>query len=220
MQEEVNYTAAIEQELSLLRSQNTQLNKQTYDMQNTMMNTGEGQNLIQWQLDLQNDFDRIKHVLRGDIIITDKEGNQFWEVNPDDLQVPLNDYGVNMLMRILYFYVNRNTLLAYYEPEEIQMIVGQASAEINDNVYFNLKEYGMDTVNKRKHIAMIHLAMQDFILSAYKRAQYGGERDSLRTARHVTQSDNSMGGQMRMGQGYNSPPPKSFSLMKPSTWRG
>lgn len=220
MQQEVNYQEQIENELSMLRSQNMNLNKQTYDMQNQMMNTTEGQNLIQWQLDLQNDFERIKHVLRGDIVVTDKEGNQFWEQNKDELQVPLNDYGVNMLMRILYFYVNRNTLLAYYEPEEIQQIVGQASAEINDNIYFNLAEYGMDSPKKRKHIAMIHLALQDFILSAYKRAQYGGERDSLRTARHVTQSDNSMNPQRMGGQGYNQTPQKSFSLFRPSTWKG
>lgn len=176
-------------------------------------NQGQEQNLIQYQLDMQEELERIDHLLRGHIIKRDDRGNEYWAEPEDDRLKPFNEYGVQLLLNIITFYLNRNTILSNYEEDMINWKIKDLGDEIADLIFMKYEEMGMNTVEKKKLYPMIVRQILDTIHSAYLRALEGGERESLRTARHVTQND-SAGNQMM------TPIKPKFSPLRPSTWRG
>jgi len=145
-------------------------------------------NLIKWQLELDNILERAEHILRADILKFES-GNVIWKPNPNKNDNILNEYGVQEVMRILSMYLNRNTILSDYEAGEIKEKVYDFGKELNDLFFMKYETMGLTTLEKRKNFPMIHREMVDIIHSAYKRALIGGERRSLREARQVTQTE-------------------------------
>ena len=223
----------------------------------------EGQdNLIRWQLDLKEDIDRIYHLLKGDIIKYDDDGNVFYDEPDDPDLMPFNENGVQTIMNVMYFYLNRNTILSNYSEDVIKWKVHDFGWELNDLI-FNKYDDMMMTIDIKKEIEdlighkvtllkngkyvanieykdgeiyieelgesitdyideirknhisqkiklfpMIVRELVDSVHSAYLRAYHGGERESLRTARTVTQSEPLYHGGMSSPQ-VSSPQSKS-----------
>ena len=237
-QQEEQYLFELEQEIQGQRIQNRQLS----NSQQSLFNVPDEQNLIRWQLDLREDLDRIYHLLRGDIIREDEKGNMIHVAPDNDDLRPFNEFGVQMIMNVLSFYLNRNTLLSNYDDETIQWKVLDFGNEINDLIYCRYEEFMITTnfekefeklygikceatnnnkfviryiengvqvtiplskevvykveekihehiYNKSKLYPMIVKELVDSVHSAYLRALDSGERESLRTARTVTQMD-------------------------------
>ena len=168
-------------------------------------------NLIRWQLDLKEDLDRIHHLLKGDTIEEIGSGDVVYVPATEDGLKPFNEFGVQLIMNILQFYLNRNTLLSNYNEETINWKVYEFGLDISDLVHNRYQEMGMDTKDKIKMYPMVVRELVDTVHSAYLRALRAGERESLRTARTVTQTD--AVGDMQMGMQK-----PSKSLWKPSTW--
>lgn len=171
-------------------------------------------NLIEWQLELDNIKEELKHLLRGDILKEDKKGNPYYVSPDDDSLKPLNEYGVQFIMNILSSYLNRNTILSNYDEDRIYKILYDIGYEITDQIYLNAEKMGLDTPDKIKRYPMIVLQLIHTIESAYNRAYKGGERESLRSARIVTQSDNMNPSPIMM----NMRKTQKTSLFNPSTW--
>ena len=74
-----------------------------------MGGSGQNDNLIVWQLELDNILERIEHLLKGDVIKTDTEGNITYEAPTDTSLIILNDYGVQLIMNVISFYLNTIT---------------------------------------------------------------------------------------------------------------
>lgn len=145
-------------------------------------------NLIVWQLELDNILERIEHLLRGDIIKEDKNGNISF-VKPEDTRlIVLNDYGVQLIMNFISFYMNRNTILSNYREERIYEILHDLGHELADMIYINYETMGLDTVEKRSRSSMLIMNILHMIESSYNRSLNGEERESLRKARIVTQT--------------------------------
>ena len=163
-------------------------------MENTMSaqayNNIQGQqdNLIVWQLELDNILERIEHLLRGDIIKEDGRGGITYTKPTDKRLIILNEYGVQMIMNFISFYLNRNTILSNYKEERVFEILHDLGYELSDLVYINYETMGLDTVEKRSRSTMLVMNILHMIESAYNRALFGEERDSLRKARIVTQN--------------------------------
>ena len=153
-----------------------------------------GDNLIKWQLELDNILERAEHILRGDILKHEK-GHLIWKPQTDERHHILNEYGVQEIMRILSMYLNRNTILGDYENEEIQTKVLDFGRELNDLMFMKYEEIGLTNLEKRKNYPMLMREIVDIVHSAYTRAKLGGERRSLREARQVTQTEPLYGGQ-------------------------
>lgn len=157
-------------------------------------------NLIVFQLELDNILERIEHLLKGDVIREDEEGNVVYSVPEDDSLIVLNDYGVQLIMNIISFYLNRNTILSNYKIERIYEILFDLGNELADLVYINYEKMGLNTVEKRSRSPVLIMNILHITESAYNRALSGEERDSLRSARVVTQTQPLGGGGVQPSQ--------------------
>jgi len=119
--EEENISEYIEQLQGELKNKDEQLQKvsgaySTFSQQ-------QDQNLIVWQLELDNILERIEHLLRGDVVVEDEDGNIDYAPPTDTDLIVLNDYGVKLIMNVISFYLNRNTILSHYDDTRIFQIL-------------------------------------------------------------------------------------------------
>lgn len=98
-------------------------------------------NIVEFQLDLREELDRIHHLLKGDIVSIDNEGNEKWESPTDDRLIILSDYGVKQIMNIIYFYINKNTLLSNYDEETIYWKVRDFGIELSDLIFNKYEDF-------------------------------------------------------------------------------
>jgi len=187
-----------------------------YSANQSTFASNQDPNLIEWQLELDNILERIEHLLKGDVLKPDEEGNIIYVPAISDDLKPLNEYGVQFLMNFLSFYLNRNTILSNYDDTRINEILFDLGWELTDQIYLNFEKMGLDTPQKQKRYPVIVLSIVHTIESAYNRAYKGGERESLRTARSVIQSDPL--GKMNQLPNMNLGKQKNVSLFRPSTW--
>jgi hypothetical protein len=179
----------------------------------------EGQeNLIRWQLDIHEELERIEHLLRKHIPKSDKKGKIIFVEPPKEEQL-FNETGINEILNLLAWYLNKNILLSNFKEEEIKMRCMQFHTQLTDFIFNNYQKFGLNTKEKIKHFPMVVMNMTNTIEASYNRALNGGERTSLRTARSVVQNEpiGSFGGQGMMGNPYQQQ--KKFSLFKPTTWK-
>jgi hypothetical protein len=176
-------------------------------------------NLIKWQLELDSILERIEHILKGDKPTT-INGNLIFLPALNENEKILNDYGVSEIMRILTMYLNRNTILSNYDEETINWKVLDFGKEISDLIFLKYEEMGLNTLEKRKRYAMIVKELVDSIHSAYLRAKFGGERDSLREARQITQNESLNQNGMMMPNNNMMMMPRERSILNPMRWLG
>jgi len=204
------YVREVEDALEEEKERNRQLTKG----QISMFDSPNDDNLIRYQLDLRQELDRIYHLLRGDQIKEDEEGNIIYVEPEKENLKPFNEFGVQLIMNVLSFYLNRNTILSNYDSDTILWKVYDFGRELADLIFNRYEEMGMDTYEKMKMYPMIIKELVDSVHSAYLRAWRGGERDSLKTARVVTQNISPP------QQSYPSlVQPRKFSVWSPSTWK-
>ncbi len=209
---------------------------------NSIFQSPENENIIQWQLDLQEQLENIGHSLRGHVISTDKDGNPTWKEPQKKEDIIFTEYGVQEILRFLLQYLNKNTILSNYSEEIINYKVHDAGLVLVDLIFNryekffyvsskeellkedpDLSEYEIKKIQhderreKMKHFESSVRPVIDAIHSSYLRALNGGERESLRSARILTQTQNPDMNRMGMGMISTSPQTKR-SLLKPSTW--
>lgn len=218
------YLGQVEEELRQEKINNAEMMNQQRQM--GFFNLEEQDNLIRWQLDLKEDMDRIYHLLKGESVGIDKETGSVGYVEPSDPNLkPFNEFGVQLIMNIMSFYLNRNTILSNYSEETINWKVLDFGYDLADLI-FNRYDEMMITIdtddeekikehlqNKIKLYPMIIRELVDTVHSAYLRAYHGGERESLRTARMVSQKE-SLG--TEHPSGFSQPIKKKW--YNPTTW--
>ena len=162
-----------------------------------------GDDLVKWQLELNDILERAEHILRGDKP-TFQDGNVIWSDNPTPENNILNEHGVELIMKIISNYINRNTILSDYTGEEVRLKTLDIGKEINNLIFMKYEEMGMDTEDKRKEYPMLVRQVVDLIHSSYARAKDGGERRSLREM--ISIQGNYQGGGMVGGAGLMASP--------------
>ena len=219
--EVATYIQGLQNQLDQVTNSNHQLSRSN----NSLFGEEAQDNLIRWQLDLKEDLDRIYHLLRGDKIIESEEGTTY-EENEDPESKPFNEFGVKLLMNIMSFYLNRNTILSNYDEETINWKVHDFGIDLSDLIHNRYEDMMITTKSKDTEVIRDHLAnklklypmvvreLVDTVHSAYLRAYNGGERESLRTARTVTQTE-PLGSNINMGFQHSQNKSKWFN---PLTW--
>lgn len=94
--------------------------------------------LVQLQLDLKEELDRLYHLLSGHILLPTEYGDVWKEPNDDRLKI-FSEYGVKQIMNIISFYLNKNNLLSNYKEEMIMWKVRDFGIELAD-LFFNRYE--------------------------------------------------------------------------------
>lgn len=173
----------------------------------------DNSNLIEFQLEMDTLLEKIEHMLRGHILRFDSKGSR-WEVPKNSDYEIFNEFGVQEILRTLSMYLNKNTLLSNYDEETINWKVYDLGIELGDLIFMKYEEMGLDTDEKRKLYLMVVRQIVDSVHSAYLRALNGGERESLRTARTVTQNE-PLG---RMNNYQNIMPSRSSGISKILPW--
>ncbi len=277
-----NYLRSMELNLENERAKSLQ-HQRDYNQASVFSGIND-QNLIQWQLDLSVELDRIVHLLQGERVVADSQGNEKWDKPRDPSSRVLTDHGVDVVSNIISFLINKNVILSNFSETEISgkmLDFGQELAEtiylsyekifykppvedlierdmqivllLENNInkelptnsgtlYQMLKEkYDSVTItkirtlqsrtikdyeeeansayehNKSKYPLLCNLIIQS-VHATYNRAWKGGERLSLHTARHVSETINpvsSMGGHLPQVNQQ-----RRASMFKPWTWMG
>jgi len=168
--------------------------------QHSAFTTRQDQDIVKYQLELNDILERAEHILRGDVPKF-KSGHLIWEETKNPEDNTLNEKGIQELMKNLAMYINRNTILADYGDEEINLKVYDFGKALNRLIFMKAEEFGINTEEKRKNYPMLVLQIKDMVHSAYARAKDGGERRSLREMIQIQQSTNTQGFQQGGMQG-------------------
>lgn len=219
---EEDFLQQLQAESDSLKSQNNQLNTA---LSTSAYQGQEDANLIQYQIDTGEQLAKIEHFLKGEYIKTDKEGNEFWatptkkikkdddwiEVKDDSLIV-FNEYGVNSVLSILGNYLDKNTILSFYDEMRINEILADLGDKLTDFIFENYEIMGMDTEFKKTRYPLIVVNILHTVESVYRRALRGKTMEDLNSSKIFTQMDN-------LGVSKTSMPmKKKFNPFKPGTW--
>jgi len=90
--------------------------------------------IVNVQLDVDSIKEEIYHLIRQDNYRLDKNGVGVWESIKDEKQKSLSDWGVDRIMQLIHFYVNRNTLLSNFNEKQINRLMYRFMLELNDLV--------------------------------------------------------------------------------------
>lgn len=176
------------------------------------------QNLIEYELNFKDELMDIRRLLRCEIIVVDKNGNEYWAENPDKEKVFMNDLGVNDVLRHIVILVNKHKVLSNYNIEEINKRVRMITNEIRVLIYNNSEQYGIDNEYKMNNYSMMVLSIGSLIDDAYRRAIGGEGHKGLAEQRLVTQNEPLM--PQGMFQMMGSQSGKSKHWYNPFSWRG
>lgn len=180
-----NYIDTLEKEINDLQGRTQQADM---GLGSSVYQQGQENNLIVFQLELDNILERIEHLLKGEKLETDKDGNVSY-VTPDNKDlIVFNEYGVQLIMNVVSFYLNRNTILSNHKEERIFEILYDLGIELSDLIYTSYEKMGLDNDYKRARYPMLVMNILHTVENAYNRSLSGGERESLRSARVVTQN--------------------------------
>lgn len=177
------------------------------------MYSGNGkQNLVEWELDFKPELEDIGHMLRCDVVKINSDG-QYWETNPDESKIILNEIGVNDILRKVIILVNKNKVLSNYTIEEVNQRVEMIGHELRSAIYNNYEHYGIDNEYKMINYPSLVMDILDVIDSAYRRALQGETHKGLNEQRLVTQSDN-----LNLNNQQIQQPQKQVKFYNPATW--
>lgn len=130
---ETRYVTLLQQQLEQEQVKRMQVENQFSQSAPSLDNGATG--LVEFQLNIREELDKIHHLLSGHIIKKDSEGNEYWGEPEDDRLKIFSDYGVKRIMNIVEFYINKNTLLSNYDAETIKWKVRDFGIALADLIF-------------------------------------------------------------------------------------
>lgn len=130
-EEVASYIDRLNKELETERVRRMTIENQAGLGQLSSLTPDKDKNLVQYQLDFKEELDKIFHFLSGHEI-KEQNGEQIW-VDPEDDRLKIfSPYGVKTIMNVLSMYLNRNTLLSFYDDKTIRWKVRDLGIELSD----------------------------------------------------------------------------------------
>jgi len=243
-EEDNKYLRYLEATLQNEQQKNLDLSNQ-YGAVSSFLPTKD-QNLVEYQLDLKEELNRIEHLLSGHELKRNEKGEYWGEPDDDRLKI-LSEHGVKAIMNIVSFYINRNTLLSNYDDETILWKMKDLGNELNDlilnryefffsyptpeQLYEQIKTRNIKTnlTDEELYNKCIQWSREEL---EYKTAHYPIIVMQLLDSVHSTylralngEERDSLRKFMHVSQSNNIPNEqgqggKAFSVFKPSSWGG
>lgn len=76
-------------------------------------------NIVEYQLDLNKELDRMFHLLSGHILKIKDDGSEKWDEPDDDRLKILSDYGIKQIISLLHWYLHKGITLSNFTDEMI-----------------------------------------------------------------------------------------------------
>ena len=97
--------------------------------------------MIQEQLDLGDELERIDYLLRGYVIERDEQtGESKWVKPTDNDNVILSDFGVHLIRNTIAWYIHKDTLLSNYDEATILTKMEDFASDLNDTVFMEYEK--------------------------------------------------------------------------------
>ena len=91
--------------------------------------------MVETQLSLREEIEMIDNLLRSRTISIDDKGREVWADPTDSSEILLSEYGINLIMKRVRFYLNKNTLLSNYSEDIIWNKMADLSNSLNDEIF-------------------------------------------------------------------------------------
>jgi hypothetical protein len=131
-QQVFSYIQKLEKEMEAEQMRRMNVENQLNAISN-MPSSQDNVNLVEYQLDLTSELNKIYHLISGHELRVDSEtGTQYWVEPSDDRLKDFSDYGVKKIMSILNSYAHKGTLLSFYDEDTIKGKVLDIAIEIID----------------------------------------------------------------------------------------
>lgn len=115
--------------------------QRTQNYQQEMALGQQDKSMIQEQLDLGDELDRIDYLLRGYTIERNEEtGESKWAAPKNNDMIILSEYGVHLIRNTIAWYLNKNTLLSNYEDTVILSKMEDFASDLNDTVFMEYEK--------------------------------------------------------------------------------
>lgn len=104
----------------------------------------EDKSIVQQQLDLGEELERIDYLLRGFVLKKNEKTLEVeWTASDNPDMVVLSDYGVQLILDTIAWYLNKNTLLSNYDTETINKKMEDFSSDLNDDIFMSYEKVFM-----------------------------------------------------------------------------
>lgn len=115
---------------------------QTQNMQQQLVMEPEPEkSMIQQQLDLGDELERIDYLLRGySLEHNDQTGMTSWKKPTNTEMIILSEYGVHLIRNTIAWYLNKNTLLSNYDEATINTKMEDFANDLNDTVFMEYEK--------------------------------------------------------------------------------
>ncbi len=143
-------------------------------------------NILHLQISTDEMLAKLEHFYRGDVYSVDDDG-EHWNKPEDKDLITFNEYGVSSLMEVVTKYIDRNTILSYYNEERIYEILGDLGDELVLFILCNYVKMGLDTNFKKTKFRMIITTTLHIIESTYRRALRGKTIEEINQSRVIGQ---------------------------------
>ncbi len=179
----------------------------------TMFSEDAQENIVKWQLDINEVLKRAERLLRGQVpkIVRTENGDELMYVEDKSIKI-FNERGINRLMQLLSIFVSKEIILSNYKEEQINKMMTHFSDRLINEVYMNAEEFGLTDMQKMKFIPLTIFEIIAIVDATYRRAKDGQEQLNLRTRAIVNQSEQ-LGNQMKFPQIK-----KKVKIYDPRTW--
>lgn len=145
------------------------------------------ENFLHLQISTEDMLDKLEHFYRGDYQGEDSEGNLTWLKQTDKDLVTFNEFGVISLMEIVTKYIDKNTILSYYDSTRIYEILADIGDDLILFMLCNYEQMGMDTYFKKTKFRLVVTTTVHIIESAYRRALNGKTLEEMNQSKVIGQ---------------------------------
>ena len=115
--------------------------ERTRGIQQEVMLRQQDASMVQEQLDLTDELESIEYLLKGYTKKFDRDtGEKYWAKPTDPDVVVLSNYGVQLILDTVQWYLNKNTLLSNYDEDTIRQKMEDFSSDLNDDIFMSYEK--------------------------------------------------------------------------------
>jgi hypothetical protein len=161
-----------EYEMAIRQAEADASREKITNMQQEVIMQNQDKSMIQEQLSLGEELERIDYLLRGFTLESNEDtGESKWVKPKDNDLIVLSDYGVHLIRNTIAWYLNKNTLLSNYDEDTILVKMEDFASDLSDTIFMeyekvfqyptlqDCKDILTDRIKKKKELRIYSLEL-------------------------------------------------------------